>query len=98
MKTLERFTIGVVALVTASCASAPPRETATVNVTGDWVGTWVCDNPMEGNGAAVMKLTQTGDRTTGDVHVTGMGVNLSSVRADAAVSGDQVVLTKGTDV
>ena len=98
MKTLERLTIGVVALVTASCASSPPLQAPTVNVTGDWVGAWNCDDPTKGNGLVVMKLTQTGGRTMGDVNVTGMGVNLTNAGAEAAVSGDEVVLTKGTDV
>jgi len=65
MKTLERLTIGVVALVTASCASAPPMQAPTVNVTGDWVGAWACDDPTKGNGLVVMKLTQSGGRTMG---------------------------------
>jgi len=98
MKTLERLTIGVVALVTASCASTPPMQAPTVNVTGDWVGAWACDDPTKGNGLVVMKLTQSGGRTMGDVNVTGMGVNLTNAGAEAAVSGDEVVLTKGTDV
>ena len=51
MKVLESMTMGVLVLAMASCASsAPPLQPPTVNVTGDWVGTWTCDYTGDGNG------------------------------------------------
>src|SRR5438093_6460498 len=59
MKVLKNMTMGVLVLATASCASsAPPLQRPTVNVTGDWVGTWTCDFMREGSGVVVLSLTQ----------------------------------------
>ena len=98
MKVLKGMTMGVLVLATASCASAPPpRQSPTVNVTGDWVGTWTCDFAGRGNGVVVLGLTQSGSRVTGPLLVTNSTFNRVSTIADGVVSGDKV-LTQSSDL
>src|SRR5262249_4568778 len=91
MTALQRLMLGVLALMMASCASTPAPQAPTVNVTGDWVGKWVCEQ-NEGEGIILLKLTQTGSQVTGDVNVTGTAINRSTATGEAMVSGDQLVL------
>ena len=52
MKVLKSTMMGLLVLATASCASsAPPLQPPTVNVTGDWVGTWTCDFARKATGS-----------------------------------------------
>jgi hypothetical protein len=92
------MTMGVLALATASCASsAPPLQPPTVNVTGDWVGTWTCDFMREGSGVVVLSLTQSGSRVTGPLLVTNSTFNRVSTMPEGVVSGD-TVLTQSNDL
>ena len=98
MKVLKNMTMGVLALATASCASsAPPLQPPTVNVTGDWVGTWTCDFMREGSGVVVLSLTQSGSRVTGPLLVTNSTFNRVSTMPEGVVSGD-TVLTQSNDL
>jgi len=98
MKVLKNMTMGVLVLATASCASsAPPLQTPTVNVTGDWVGTWTCDFMREGSGVVVLSLTQSGSRVTGPLLVTNSTFNRVSTMPEGVVSGD-TVLTQSNDL
>jgi hypothetical protein len=84
--------MGVLVLATASCASsAPPLQPPTVNVTGDWVGTWSCDFTREGNGVIVLGLTQSGNRVTGPLLVTNSTFNQVTTMPEGVVSGDTVL-------
>jgi hypothetical protein len=96
---LKSVTVGVLVVATAGCASAPPAplQSPTVNVTGDWVGTWTCDFAAHGNGVVVMKLTQSGSRVTGPLHVTSSTFNRVATTGDGVVSGDKV-LTESKDL
>jgi hypothetical protein len=93
------MTMGVLVLATASCASssAPPLQPPTVNVTGDWVGTWTCDFMREGSGVVVLSLTQSGSRVTGPLLVTNSTFNRVSTMPDGVVSGD-TALTQSNDL
>jgi len=92
MKVLKNMTMGVLALATASCASsAPPLQPPTVNVTGDWVGTWTCDFLREGSGVIVLGLTQSGSRVTGPLLVTNSTFNQVTSMPEGVVSGDTVL-------
>ena len=97
MKVLKSMTMGVLVLATASCASAPPLKPATVNVTGDWVGSWACDYVADGGGVAVLALTQDGTRVTGSQLVTNTRFHRVSNIAEGVVSGD-TVLTQTKDL
>src|SRR5262249_60921236 len=70
MKLLRGIPVGLLALMAAACASTPPPAEPTVNVTGTWVGEFVCTDPSKGSGSVVMKLNQTGSRVSGDVQVS----------------------------
>ena len=98
MNVLKNMTMGILVLATASCASsAPPLQPPTVNVTGDWVGTWTCDFMREGSGVVVLSLTQSGSRVTGPLLVTNSTFNRVSTMPDGVVSGD-TVLTQSKDL
>ena len=95
---LESLALGMVTLAAASCATTAPQS-PTVNVTGNWVGDWVCDNPMNGSGVAVLKLTQKDDQVTGSVNVTGpSAVNRTTESFRGVVSGDQFILREWSDL
>jgi hypothetical protein len=93
---LKSMTMGVLVLAMASCASAPPLQPPTVNVTGDWVGTWTCDYMRDGNGVIVLSLTQSGSRVTGPLLVTNSTFNQVTT-PEGVVSGD-TVLTQSNDL
>src|SRR4029453_4069763 len=98
MKVLKRMTMGVLVLAAASCASAPPLQPPTVNVTGDWVGTWTCDFTREGNGTIVLGLTQSGSRVTGPLLVTNSTFNQVTTMPEGVVSGDTVLTESQSNV
>src|SRR5262249_22701337 len=96
-KALESLALGMVTLATASCATTPPQS-PTVNVTGNWVGDWVCDNPANGSGVAVLKLTQSDAQVNGSVHVTNAAINRTTDSFRGVVSGDQFILREWSDL
>jgi len=87
---LLRLMIATLTLATVGCASAPPAK-PTVNVTGNWIGSFVCNDPSLGSGIVVMKLNQDGSRVVGDVAVAG-SARLTNAAAEASIQGDQLVL------
>jgi len=87
---LLRLMIATLTLATVGCASAPPAK-PTVNVTGNWIGSFVCNDPSQGSGIVVMKLNQDGSRVVGDVSVAG-SARLTNAAAEASIQGDQLVL------
>jgi hypothetical protein len=97
MNAFGKVTIAIAMLVTASCASAPPQN-PTVNVTGQWVGEWVCSRPADGSGLVMMKLVQSGSQVTGSAHVTNPGINRTTEGLTGNVSGDQFTPTNFTDL
>src|SRR4030095_13255366 len=98
MTVLKSMTMGVLVLAAASCASAPPLQPPTVNVTGDWVGTWTCDFTREGNGTIVLGLTQSGSRVTGPLLVTNSTFNQVTTMPEGVVSGDTVLTESQSNV
>src|SRR5262245_54948450 len=65
--------IGVAMLTGAGCATTADNPPS-VDVTGNWGGTWV-GNPASRNGAVAMTLKQTGAEASGSMRVTGAIVN-----------------------
>jgi hypothetical protein len=65
--------IGLIAVTTAACATAPAGPA--VDVTGRWAGTWAFTNPSLGGGTINAVLKQTGPDFNGDMTVTGAAVN-----------------------
>ncbi len=99
MKTFDKLIMGIAVLTAAGCASAP-RQTPTVNVTGNWVGDWVCDNANLGSGIAVLKLAQNGEKVTGSATVTPSagGPNRTTDAFQGTVSGDSLIVETWPDL
>jgi len=72
-KILPGLILAIVVLVAVGCASSGPSPDTppTVDVTGNWVGTWMPVNPSFGIGAIQMTLQQTGAQFTGTLLMTG---------------------------
>jgi hypothetical protein len=87
----------MVALAMAGCVLAPVQDQGPMaNVTGDWAGEWVCNDPALGKGVAAMKLVQSGTQVTGSVNVTivqgGMSRSTGTDKLRGTVSGDTFLL------
>ena len=91
MKTVLPGVLLVVAtLAAAGCASGPSPDTPpTVDVTGNWVGTWVPANPTLPSGAIQMTLQQSGAQFTGTTLMTG-GIAGGSTFTQGIVFGNRV--------
>lgn len=98
MKTFTGFTIGIVALATASCATTPAQSPA-VNVSGDWLGTWTCDHLSDGSGMVAVKMSQSGAKATGSANISSSsgGINRSGA-VEGLVSGDTFATTSWPDL
>jgi hypothetical protein len=82
--------LGGLMLVVAACATAslaPP----TVDVTGNWVGSWQYDNVQMGSGDLRGSFQQSGQNLTGNFTATGPVVNRVS-NVSGAVSGNEILL------
>lgn len=97
MSTFAKLTIAIAVLVATGCATAPPQS-PTVNVTGDWVGEWVCNKPSDGSGVVMMKLAQSGSNVTGSAHVTNASINRTTGGLSGLVSGDQLSIPSYQDL
>jgi hypothetical protein len=97
MSTFAKLTIAIVVLVATGCATAP-QESPTVNVTGDWVGEWVCDKATLGSGVVMMKLAQSGSDVTGSAHVTNASINRTTGGLKGVISGDQFSIPSYQDM
>ena len=85
------FVVGITACATTS---GPPPS---VDVTGRWAGTWAYDNPSLGNGQIEMNLKQTAANVDGNLNISGTR-DPRSGPISAIVQGNQVVITRPTDV
>jgi hypothetical protein len=97
MKPLRIAAIALTGLAMASCASAPPQQAPTVNVTGHWVGTWKCNNPTEPYGIVVLDLTQNGAQVNGHANVTNPGINRNG-NFSASLSGATMLVQMFDDL
>jgi len=79
--------IGITVVLTAACATAP--KPPTVDITGNWAGSWAFTNPSLGGGQAELKLKQTGGEFNGDMVVSGAAVNRTGY-IQGTVSGNEV--------
>jgi len=92
---MKRVSPGLMLIVTllgaAGCASGPsPSTPPTVDVTGNWIGTWTPTNPSFGSGAIQMTLQQTGSQFTGTVMMTGAVVGGFNGFTQGLVFGDRM--------
>ncbi len=79
MKALAGILMALVMLVPAGCAGGvgPATMAPTVDITGEWVGSWVATNPALGSGTIEMTVKQTGSQSSGNLLVTGTPTNPS---------------------
>ena len=79
--------IGATAVFAAACATASPPPS--VDLTGNWAGTWAYTNPSLGGGQvqASLKQSPAGD-FNGDMTVSGAAVNRTGFIA-GTVAGNQ---------
>jgi len=92
MNTVLARLIFVVAILGAEgCASGPsPSTPPTVDVTGNWVGTWTPTNPSLGAGSIQMTLQQTGSQFTGTMFMTGIFGGMVNGFTQGIVFGDRM--------
>jgi len=84
------------AIVVAGCATTP-MQPPTVNVTGEWSGTWAYGRPALGQGTLRGTLTQNGERLSGSFSLAGGGGRLSGPRVVTVigtVSGNEITLSQ----
>jgi hypothetical protein len=97
MSTFAKLTIAMAVVVATGCATAE-QKAPTVNVTGNWVGEWVCSKQTDGAGVVMMKLTQSGSDVSGSAHVTNASINRTTSGLTGVVSGDQFTIPSYRDL
>ena len=84
--------IGLVLLIASGCAQRSDwigGTLVTVDVTGQWVGSWSAPGSATGGaGTFDMTLRQTGPKTLGDVRLTGRNAQIWSGPIEGTISGD----------
>jgi hypothetical protein len=88
MKTTVWALMVVAILGGAACATSPGAPPS-VDVTGNWSGTWFFEPSSVGNGMVSARLTQEGSRVTGELTVSGPARTRPS-RFEGIVSGDDI--------
>jgi hypothetical protein len=86
--------VGLVVLGGAICAGTPSAQTRP-NLSGKWQGTWAYKQATLGSGQVTMTLTQTGNKATGNMVVTGTPVDRSGA-VNIMLSGNDVYLVYPT--
>jgi hypothetical protein len=89
-RTLGALLVGSLIVVAVACATAP-LSPPTVDVTGNWAGTWQYDNVQMGSGELRGSFQQSGNHLTGNFNVTGPVVNRVA-NVSGAVSGNEIML------
>ena len=92
MKTMLGVLIAGV-MVAASACSMVPLAPPTVNITGNWVGTWSYDNVQMGSGDITGSFQQDGQKLSGNFHITGPVLNHVAMVV-GAVSGNEILLNQ----
>ena len=89
MRTLAGLVMGAVMVAAAACATAPPAPS--VNVSGNWAGTWWAYEGSGGSGDLRGIFQQDGATLYGQFEVTGPVVNRTFI--SGIVAGNEVRLT-----
>ena len=85
--------LGLALLGLSACATGGgPAAAPSVDVTGNWSGQWVYEDPSAGNGLVSFAMKQTGADVTADVRVVGP-TRTSPVRMTGIVSGNELRIT-----
>jgi len=82
----------VIAVAVAGCASLEgPKAPPSVNVTGNWVGSWQYENVQMGSGDLRGSFQQDGSKVSGNFNVTGPVLNRVAI-ISGVVSGSDITL------
>ena len=76
----------------ASACSTAPLAPPSVNVTGNWVGTWQYENVQQGSGDIRGNFKQDGSTLSGNFDVAGPVLNRAPI-VSGAVSGNEIILS-----
>jgi hypothetical protein len=83
--------LGSVLIAAAGCATGPAAPPS-VNVTGQWVGSWAYENVSLGSGDIRGTFQQDGAKVTGNFNITGPVVNNVAI-VSGTVSGNEIKLS-----
>jgi len=83
--------LAVAVVAVSGCATAPTAPPS-VNVSGNWVGTWQYDNVQMGSGDLRGSFQQNGAQLSGNFNVTGPVINRVAI-VSGAVSGNDILLS-----
>ena len=90
MRAFAGLLIGAMMVAASACATVPPTPPS-VNVTGNWVGTWWTYDGAGGSGTVNGNFQQDGATLLGNFEVTGPVVNRTLV--SGTVVGNEVRLS-----
>jgi hypothetical protein len=94
MRQVARLLAGVLMLAIGGCvtpAPAPTMAPPSVDVRGNWVGTWSFENPAAGGGEVTLRLGQTGADVSGNATVTDR-TGSRSTYFEGVVTGHTIIL------
>jgi hypothetical protein len=83
--------LGSVLIAAVGCATGPAAPPS-VNVTGQWVGSWAYENVSLGSGDIRGTFQQDGAKVTGNFNITGPVVNNVAI-VSGTVSGNEIKLS-----
>jgi len=92
MRKLGWGVLGLVLLGLSACATGAPSAPPSVDITGNWSGQWVYDDPSAGNGLVSATFKQTGADVTAALSVTGP-TRQHPVSMTGLVSGNELRIT-----
>jgi len=93
MRTVLGLLVLSVMMAVAACATAPTAPPS-VDVTGNWAGTWSFENQMLGGGSMTGTFQQNGSKLSGRFEVQGPNVINHVSQISGYVSGNEIKLTE----
>ncbi len=91
MRTLLGLVLGGVLITASACGTAMPMAPPSVNVSGNWIGTWSYENPTMGNGDIRGEFQQDGEKLSGNFNITGPVLNRVA-NVSGVVMGNEIRL------
>ncbi len=91
MRTLFLVVLAVAVAVSGCASMEGPTAPPSVNVSGDWVGTWQYESVQMGSGDIRGSFQQDGSKLSGNFNVTGPVINRVAI-VSGVVSGSDIKL------
>lgn len=92
MRALLGLLFGAVLMAVTACATGPTAPPS-VNVTGQWAGTWAYENTTLGTGNIQGTFQQDGANVTGNFTVSGPNVINRVASVTGTISGNEIKLS-----